>query len=95
MSYYQKSNFKFTNHAIARAKQRIPFLGQMSDLMIQSKILEFLEIMAVPDFFDRNYQYFRINWAYQNYLYVVATKTTNIIVTITTISHAKKINLLR
>lgn len=63
--------------------------------MIQSKILEFLQIMAVPDFIDRNYQYFRINWSHQNYLYVVATKTTNIIVTITMISHAKKINLLR
>lgn len=93
MSYYERSSFRFTDHAITRAKQRIANLANESSLMIQTKILELLRQTPAPEFIDHKYKYFRIHWQNPKYLYIVATKDTNVIVTITTISELKKINL--
>lgn len=93
MSYYQKSNYIVTNHAICRAKQRIKEWAIFDDFQIRIKINNFLTQCNGPDFSDSNYDYYHFNNSQNKYLYFIVNKNNGLVISLTPISHHKKIHI--
>lgn len=93
MSYYQKNNFSFTDHAIVRAKERITEYSKLSNLMVKVELLNLLRLVPYPEFEDKRFAYYHLPNKVSKYLYAVVEKKNNLIVTVTTITHQKKIDL--
>lgn len=93
MSYYQKSKFCVSDHAIARAKQRIPEFSYLDNFDVKTRIINYLYKHYFPEFSDLNYDYYHFNNISSKYLYIIVDKKTNLVISITPISHHKKINI--
>ncbi len=94
MSYYQKSNFKVTSHAISRAKLRIKNWNNYDDFQIRIKIIQFLENNQFPEFSDNLYDYYHFPDNYNKYLYFIVDNKKGLVISLTPISYYKKINIL-
>ena len=92
MSYYQKNKFIITDHALIRVKQRIENFKHKSDFEIVQLLNDYLNNTNV-EFSDNNYDYYHYDCKIK-YLYIVVKRCNSLIISVTPISHAKKINLL-
>lgn len=91
MSYYSPSRIEFTNHALARAAERIKECRGLDEVDL---ILKLREIFArsVFDFEDNEYYYYAIN--VKTGLYFIIDKFEGLVISITNISYNKKLQLL-
>lgn len=91
MSYYKKSKFIITNHAVDRAKKRMNMKNE-SDFMVKIKIKEIIEY-SYAEFSNNDIYYYQVP-NQSDYYFVVKMKNDNeyIVMTITKMSYDKKIN---
>ena len=94
MSYYQRSKFVVSNHAILRARQRIKGLQFLDEVMVRGIILDILAKIGAPEFSDTFCDYYRVHGQKDKYLYIVVQRNNHLVTTITPISFEKKYNLL-
>lgn len=94
MSYYYRSKFSVSNHAILRARQRIKGLRELDEVMVRGKIIEMLEKIRNFEFEDSTHMYYRIYGQKDHYLYFVVQKSNFLVTTVTPISFEKKYKLL-
>lgn len=94
MSYYQRSKYQVSNHAILRARQRIPGLKYLDEVMVRGKILEMIDRISSYEFTDGHCDYYHIPNQKCPYLYFVVNKHNQLIMTISPISFEKKFQLL-
>ena len=94
MSYYQRSKFSVSNHAILRARQRIRGLQFLDEVMVRGIILDMLSKIGMPEFSDSTCDYYRIHGQKDKYLYFVVQRANQLVTTVTPISFEKKYNLL-
>ena len=93
MSYYQKSKFSVSDHAIARAKQRIPEYSNLDNFDVKTEIINYLYKHSFPEFSDFKCDYYLYSKLPNKYLYIIVDKKTNLVISITPISHNKKISI--
>ena len=93
MTYYQRNNFSVSSHAICRAKQRIKEWNSFDDFHIRIKIVEFLSKERCPEFSKDKYDYYHFPSSHQKYLYFIVDNRNNLVISISPISHHKKINI--
>lgn len=77
MSYYFKSYYSFSDHALARAKERLK-LKHLSDLEITNYCLKLIE-SSHEIHETKNYSYINVN---QTNLFFVLSKNENLIITL-------------
>lgn len=93
MSYYQRSKFSVTTHALVRAKQRLPDAKDKSDLILEYHLLNLLEQAGNPEFKDKYFDYYYLYQYNKKSLYVVVNRHSNLIVTITKMSVEKQLSI--
>lgn len=93
MSYYQRSSFSVSNHAISRAKQRVNNWKTLDDFQIRVNIINLLNKSYSPEFSDKNYDYYHLYDEFNKYLYIIVKRNSGLVVSITPISHHKKIHI--
>lgn len=91
MSYYSPSRIEFTNHALARAAQRIKECRGLDEVDLIYKLRKIFA-SSQYDFEDDQYCYYAIN--VRTGLYFIIDKYEGIVVSITNISYNKKLQLL-
>lgn len=93
MSYYQKSKFSVTNHALVRARQRLPDAKDKSDLILEYHLLSLLEQAGNPEFKDNYYDYYYLYQYDKKMLYVVVNRNSNLVITVTKMSVEKQLSI--
>lgn len=92
-----KHNFQkfiFSNHAIVRSKERIPTIQKSdNELIIQSKLRNLLRMIQIHEFEDKEHYYFKVPNIFS--MYIVVKKANYLVITITKISDAKKMEILK
>ncbi len=91
MSYYSPNNIEFTNHALARAAQRIKECRGLDEVDLICKLRKIFA-KSQYDFEDDQYCYYAIDT--RTGLYFIIDKYEGIVVSITNISYNKKLQLL-
>jgi len=92
MSFYSKSDFAITHHALIRAKERLNW-GNDGDLIIEAKLKEMLS-KGYIEFDKNNVFYYRVQELDDYYFVVVKSEKDDklLLTTITKISMSKRIN---
>lgn len=93
MSYYQKSKFTITTHALVRARQRLPDAKDKSDLILEYHLLNLLEQVGSPEFKDNYYDYYYLYQYDKKLLYVVVNRNNNLVITVTKMSVEKQLSI--
>ncbi len=88
MSYYQKINIILTDHAIFRAKQRIPILKNKSNIEIKIYIDKLIK-GSHYSFESKTDEYIML----EKRIFAVFQKNNNIVKTITPISYEREYHI--
>ncbi len=92
MSFYNKSNFAITHHALIRAKERLDW-GKDSNLIIEAKLKDMLS-RGYIEFENNGALYYRVQELDDYYFIVIESEKDDklLLTTITKISMSKRMN---